>query len=62
MDPVELINLANKTDMQEIRNKLEKRLQKWQEITNDPWRCSPHNVLQDKGQYKNNPQCLPLGI
>lgn len=38
------------------------RLSKWLETTQDPWRCSPHGVLQDKGEYKDDPKCLTLGI
>lgn len=61
-DAGELTNLAEKPSMKEIRLDLEKRLKNWQAITNDPWRCAPHSVLQDKGEYKNDPQCLTLGI
>lgn len=37
------------------------RLNEWLEITNDPWRCAPHAVLQDAGPFKNHPQCMTLG-
>lgn len=62
MDPLEVKNLAEKPGMKEIRTKLEARLLKWQIQTNDPWRCAPHAVLQDKGEYKDDPQCLTLNI
>lgn len=61
-DGGELQNLALKPSMKEIRIRLENRLKKWQQITKDPWICAPHGVLQDKGEFKNNPQCLTLGI
>lgn len=61
-DAVELTNLAEKSSMKEIRANLEARLREWQTLTNDPWRCAPHAVLQDKGEYKNDPQCLTLGV
>lgn len=60
-DPSEITNLANKKEFYEIRTDLEKRLKQWLVDTNDPWRCSPHAVLQDKGEYKDNAQCLTLG-
>lgn len=61
-DPTELTNLATKPSMKEIRTDLENRLMGWQMKTNDPWRCAPHAVLQDKGAFKEKPQCLTLGI
>ena len=60
-DPAELTNLANKKEFYDIRADLEKRLDKWLVDTNDPWRCAPHAVFQDKGEYKDNAQCLTLG-
>lgn len=62
MDVGELTNLANKQSMQHIRADLQERLGKWLELTNDPFRCAPHGVLQDKGEYMDEPQCLPLGV
>lgn len=61
-DGAELTNLAQKPSFKDIRADLEQRLQKWQALTNDPWRCAPHGVLQDRGEFKNNPQCLTLGV
>lgn len=61
-DAVELQNLAMKPSMKDVREDLEKKLMKWQEITDDPWRCAPHGVLQDKGEFQDDPQCLTLGI
>lgn len=60
-DPYEMRNLITNKEFNDIRVKLEKRLNKWLEDTNDPWRCAPHAVLEDKGEYKGNPQCLTLG-
>lgn len=62
MDPLESKNLVEKPAMHEIRIKLAARLWAWQQQTNDPWLCAPHGVLQDKGEYKDDPQCLTLGI
>lgn len=61
-DGDELTNIASKPAMKEIRADLEKRLDKWLTTTKDPWRCAPHGVLQDKGDFKDNPQCLTLGV
>lgn len=62
MDPAERTNLASKPSMKETRTMLASMLLKWQTQTNDPWRCAPHAVLQDVGEFKNDPQCLALGI
>lgn len=61
-DGSELNNIATKPSMKQIRDDLENRLNKWLEVTEDPWRCAPHAVLQDKGEFKDNPQCMTLGI
>lgn len=62
MDVGELTNLANKQSMQQVRADLEERLRKWLVLTDDPFRCAPHGVLQDKGQYRDDPQCMTLGV
>jgi N-sulfoglucosamine sulfohydrolase len=59
-DPEELNNLAGKNDYKIIMKELELRLFQWQNVTSDPWICSPHAVLENKGNYRNNPQCMPL--
>jgi N-sulfoglucosamine sulfohydrolase len=59
-DPEELNNLAGKNDYKVIMKELELRLFEWQNVTSDPWICSPHAVLENKGNYRNNPQCMPL--
>lgn len=61
-DPEEMTNIASKPSMKEIRTKLAERLNEWLTITEDPWRCAPHAVLQDKGEFKDNPQCMTLGV
>lgn len=62
MDPAERQNLANNKAMQKVRKVLEERLERWQKKTADPWQCAPHGVLEDKGEYTSEPQCLPLGV
>lgn len=59
-DAEELNNLFGKTSYANITADLQKRLFEWQKSTNDPWICAPHAVLEDKGLYKNNPQCMDL--
>lgn len=59
-DPEELHNLANKPAMKETFEMLKQKLFEWQKQTKDPWICAPHAVLEDKGDYKNKPQCLDL--
>ncbi|KAG5669327.1 hypothetical protein PVAND_017215 [Polypedilum vanderplanki] len=59
-DILERQNLAYKKDFLKLRNEMEEKLKKWQEDTNDPWRCEPHAVLEDKGDFKGNPSCLTL--
>ncbi|XP_055699462.1 N-sulphoglucosamine sulphohydrolase [Phlebotomus papatasi] len=60
-DPGELRNLAGNKGMDKVKKELQERLQKWQQDTDDPWQCAPHAVLQDKGEFKDDPQCLTLG-
>lgn len=59
-DALELNNLAGKSSMTQIFKQLKQRLEEWQKITNDPWLCAPHAVFENKGLYKDNPQCLSL--
>lgn len=60
MDPLELNNIAGKSSMQQTLNMLKQRLEQWQKQTNDPWLCAPHAVFENKGNYKDNPQCLSV--
>lgn len=59
-DPEELSNLVHKKDFQEIFKTLKMELHIWLNKTNDPWICSPHGVLENKGSNKDLPQCFPL--
>lgn len=59
-DPEELNNIALKASSKNIFEDLKTRLFNWQKDTNDPWLCSPHGVFENKGIFKNNPQCLDL--
>lgn len=59
-DPEELNNLAGKTEYKQIMKELDEKLINWQNITRDPWICAPHAVLENAGDYKFNPQCMPL--
>ncbi|XP_033103719.1 N-sulphoglucosamine sulphohydrolase-like [Anneissia japonica] len=52
-DPLEVKNLAKDVNYQNILNEMKKDLAKWQEATDDPWRCVPGGVL-----YQGT--CLPL--
>ncbi|XP_055902647.1 N-sulphoglucosamine sulphohydrolase [Eupeodes corollae] len=61
MDSLERWNLATKAKFKDLLRNLKERLFRWQVETSDPWRCSPHAVLQEQGIYKKNPVCLTLG-
>lgn len=60
-DPTETKNLVTKKSMQETFQELKKRLFSWLQATMDPWLCSPDGILMDKGEFKDDPQCLTLG-
>ncbi|KAF8764375.1 N-sulfoglucosamine sulfohydrolase like protein [Argiope bruennichi] len=59
-DPHETHNVANNSSYSSIFTALKKLLIDWQIETNDPWICSPSGVLENKGRFKSNPQCLSL--
>lgn len=59
-DSEELNNLVNKESMKDTFETLKRKLFDWQKETKDPWICAPHGVLEDKGDYKNNPTCMDL--
>ncbi|KAK9885134.1 hypothetical protein WA026_010645 [Henosepilachna vigintioctopunctata] len=59
-DPEELTNLAYDDNHKMVFKDLKARLFQWQNVTQDPWICAPHDVLENKGFYANNPQCLFL--
>lgn len=59
-DPKELKNLFGKPDYQRVVKELQGKLQVWQNITYDPWICSPGSVLEDKGRYPRSGVCLSM--
>ncbi|XP_045478548.1 N-sulphoglucosamine sulphohydrolase [Harmonia axyridis] len=59
-DSEELINLAYNVTYKPLLKELKLKLFEWQNKTQDPWICAPHAVLEDKGAYKNDPQCMSL--
>ena len=61
MDPTESWNIVLKPSSKDILNKLKERLANWLKITKDPFRCAPDGVLQDTGEFLDNPSCLTLG-
>ncbi|KAK2569718.1 N-sulfoglucosamine sulfohydrolase [Acropora cervicornis] len=59
-DPKELKNLFGKPNYQGVVKELQGKLQVWQNITYDPWICSPGSVLEDKGRYPRSGVCLSM--
>lgn len=59
-DPLESNNLVHEPNYNIIFRKLGKKLNEWQNKTQDPWICFPHAVLEDKGYYKHSPECLNI--
>lgn len=59
-DPQEKKNLVNHSSKmyQTVFQVLRSQLIQWQNITNDPWICSPYGVLEDAGRYKTSPKCF----
>ena len=60
LDGSESQNVVTKKDYSQVLKDLQEKLLNWQVATSDPFRCSPHAILEDKGEYKGNPQCLTL--
>ncbi|XP_055640925.1 N-sulphoglucosamine sulphohydrolase [Toxorhynchites rutilus septentrionalis] len=60
LDPAERKNLVRKSVGKEVFEKLKTKLLRWQEQTDDPFRCLPGGVLLDTGEFLNNATCLPL--
>ena len=46
VDPKERINVAEKPSYRNVLQNLKLELFSWQNITSDPWICSPHSVLE----------------
>ena len=59
-DPKELKNVAENPAYSQEMLLLKSRLYQWQNVTADPWICSPTAVLEDSGSYKQNPTCMAL--
>ncbi|TRY69491.1 hypothetical protein TCAL_10750 [Tigriopus californicus] len=57
-DPLEIHNLAVDSKFQAILKDLQDQLTAWLNVTQDPWICGPNQVLEDKGSFKDNPQCF----
>lgn len=60
VDAGELNNLAGKKSYKKILLELQGKLSNWQKVTNDPWLCAPHSVLENVREFESNPQCLGL--
>lgn len=59
-DPKETRNLAGKAEYEETAKGLLLELNRWQNVTADPWICAPTAVLEDSGNYKLHPQCMAM--
>ncbi|KAK3930451.1 N-sulfoglucosamine sulfohydrolase [Frankliniella fusca] len=59
-DAEEMRNVVGKPTYKQSFEDLKIKLTKWQEITRDPWICSPQGVFENSGAFKENPSCLPL--
>ncbi|XP_072022393.1 N-sulphoglucosamine sulphohydrolase-like [Amphiura filiformis] len=57
-DPKEIKNLALDSKFSSILADLKKDLLSWQNITNDPWICSPWGILENSGPYQQSPTCM----
>lgn len=61
LDPAERKNVYGKPVVKEVFERLKVKLAKWQEQTEDPFRCMPGGVLLDTGEFENNATCFSLG-
>lgn len=59
-DKYETNNIYDKNKKKKEIFQLKKQLNYWLNLTNDPFICSPHHVLEDAGNFKTNAKCLPL--
>ncbi len=59
-DPKELVNLAGKTEFQDVFDRLQRELHQWQNVTYDPWICAPDGVLENSGAFSPTGTCLPM--
>ena len=59
-DPKELTNLFGNPAYQDVFKELYHKLRVWQNVTNDPWICSPGSVLENRGNYPRSGVCLSM--
>lgn len=59
-DPKEVNNLVDNVVYKDVLIDLQKRLNSWQNATDDPWICAPSGVLENQGDYPKEGVCLPL--
>ena len=59
-DPNEYTNVAYKPRYQSVLVSLQDQLTGWQNLTGDPWLCSPHAVLENSGDFKREMKCMGL--
>ena len=57
-DPKETKNLATDGKFASILADMKQDLFSWQNMTGDPWICSPWGVLENSGPYKYTPTCM----
>lgn len=60
VDFTEKNNMAGNMRYKVVLSRLQRYLKHWQNITDDPWVCSPGGVLQDSGSYAHRHQCMQL--
>ena len=59
-DPKELKNLIRNPAFQDVFKELFDKLTAWQNLTSDPWICSPGSVLENRGRYPRSGVCLSM--
>ena len=59
-DPLERKNLYRDAEYAKVLKQLQNELNRWQNVTKDPWICGPGAVLEDGGWRKQSPQCMGL--
>lgn len=59
-DPQELHNIAHDESRQDVLLSLMKKLNQWQNETDDPWICAQEAVLENAGYYPRSGICLPM--
>lgn len=60
VDFTEKNNMAGNVRYKIVLSRLQRYLHHWQNVTQDPWMCSPGGVLQDSGRYAQHHRCMPL--